>query len=262
VVSTATRRRRPLPRRVYWVRRLLVLAVAFGLVYGIAHLLGSGGDATRPSARPVGAAASSTAPTGGRPLATAPADAPRTAARNRTRAKAKPTPTPLATPSGPCADDDVVVTPSVRGAAYAGRPVTFAMTLTTRVAPACDWDVAAGSLAVRITSGSDRVWSTQDCVAAVPTQSVVVRKDHPVAVTVVWNGQRSDAECTRTTAWAEPGYYHVVAAAFGAEPTDVQFALLTPPRPTITATPTPTKSPTQSPTPSPTATKQPTKPRR
>src|SRR5215217_2972137 len=82
VVSTATRRRRPLPRRVYWVRRLLVLAVAFGLVYGIAHLLGSGADATRPSARPVGAAASSAAPTGGRPLATAPADAPRHAQRS------------------------------------------------------------------------------------------------------------------------------------------------------------------------------------
>jgi hypothetical protein len=114
------------------------------------------------------------------------------------------------------------------------------MTLTTKVSPACNWDVTAESLAVRITSGSDRVWSTQDCVGAVPRQSVVVRKDQPVSVMVAWNGQRSDAECTRTTAWAEPGYYHVVAAAFGAEPTDVQFPLLTPPRPTITATPTPT----------------------
>jgi len=134
------------------------------------------------------------------------------------------------------------VTPSVRGAAYAGKPVVFAMTLTTKVSPACDWDVTAESLVVRITSGSDRVWSTQDCFGAVPRQSVVVRKDHPVSVTVAWNGQRSDAECTRTTAWVEPGYYHVVAAAFGADPTDVQFPLLAPPRPTITATPKPTHS--------------------
>ena len=243
-----TRPRGRLPRRVYWVRRLLVLLVAFALVYGIAHLLGSGGGATGPSARPVGATASTTSSTVGpdaRPRAAAPTDGPGKATRNRTRVK--PTPTPLATPSGPCANSDVVVTPSVRRAAYAGRPVTFAMTLTTKVSPACDWEVTAASLAVRITSGSDRIWSTQDCVAAVPRQSVVVRKDHPVAVSVVWNGQRSDAECTRTTTWAEPGYYHVVAAAFGAEPTDVQFALLTPPRPTITATPTPSATPARAP---------------
>lgn len=244
-VSTVTRPRGPLPPRVYWTRRLLVLVVALGLVFGIAHLLGSGGGggASAPAARRVGAVASAvpTSPT-------IPAAPTQTAA---TRAVASPSPTPLAIPSGPCASSDIVATPSVRGAAYAGKPVVFAMKLTTKVSPACNWDVTAESLAVRITSGSDRVWSTQDCVGAVPRQSVVVRRDQPVSVTVVWNGQRSDAECTRTTPWAEPGYYHVVAAAFGADPTDVQFPLLPPPRPTITATPTPT-TPTATPTPTPT----------
>jgi hypothetical protein len=60
-------------------------------------------------------------------------------------------------------------------------------------------------------------------------------------VTVAWHGQRSDAECTRTTPWAEPGFYHVTAAAFGAEPAEQQFQLQSPPRPTITATPKPEK---------------------
>jgi hypothetical protein len=230
---------------VYWTRRLLVLVVALGLVFGIAHLLGSGGGSgtSAPAARRVGAVASTTPTTPTAPTHTATA-----------RAAASPSATPLASPSGPCASSDIVATPSVRGTAYAGKPVVFAMKLTTKVSPACNWDVTAESLAVRITSGSDRVWSTQDCVGAVPRQSVVVRKDQPVSVTVVWNGQRSDAECTRTTPWAEPGYYHVVAAAFGADPTDVQFPLLPPPRPTITATPTPT-TPTGTPTPSPTPTR-------
>lgn len=240
-VSTVTRPRGPLPPRVYWTRRLLLLVVALGLVFGIAHLLGSGGGSPAPAARRVGAVAS--APMTGTTARPAPTQTP---ARGP---DASPTPTPLAIPSGPCANSDVVVTPSVRGTAYAGKPVVFAMRLTTKVSPACDWDVTAESLAVRITSGTDRVWSTQDCVGAVPRQSVVVRKDHPVSVTVVWNAMRSDAECTRTTAWAEPGYYHVVAAAFGAEPTDVQFPLLSPPRPTITATPTPTPGSTSGPTP-------------
>lgn len=231
-----TRPRGPLPPRVYWTRRLLLLVVALGLVFGIAHILGGGGGSPAPAARRVGAVAS--------PATTATAGpSPTQTVVRPPKASRTPTPTPLASPSGPCANSDVVVTPSVRGAAYAGRPVVFAMTLTTKVSPACDWDVTAESMVVRITSGSDRVWSTQDCVGAVPRQSVIVREDHPVSVTVAWNGQRSDAECTRTTAWAEPGYYHVVAAAFGGDPTDVQFPLLAPPRPTITATPTPTSTP-------------------
>ena len=79
---------------------------------------------------------------------------------------------------------------------------------------------------VKVTSGEDRFWSTQDCGGAVPKQSVVVRREAPTTVSMAWNGLRSDADCSRTTSWAEPGYYHVVAAAFGAEPTDVQFRLL------------------------------------
>jgi hypothetical protein len=222
---------------------VLLLVVALGLVFGIAHLLGSGGGGSGPAARQVGATASAAGSAPTAVVGARPTGLPGAVATKAGKARQTPTPTPLAVPTGPCANSDIVVTPSVRGQAYAGRPVRFAITLTTRTSPACTWDVTAGSLAVRLTSGSDRIWSTQDCVGAVPRQSVVVRRDHPVAVTVGWNGQRSDAECTRYTPWAEPGYYHVVAAAFGAEPTDVQFVLLPPPRPTITATPSPSASP-------------------
>src|SRR3954470_16369934 len=45
--------RGPLPARVYWVRRILALAVAVLLVVGIARLLGGGSDG---SSEPEGAA--------------------------------------------------------------------------------------------------------------------------------------------------------------------------------------------------------------
>lgn len=237
-----TRPRGPLPARVYWTRRLLVVAVALGLVYGIANLLGHR-SAGGPSAQPVGAdAVSSTASVTGQ--ARTPEAAP-TPARKRhgttatAKAPASPTSTPLASPSGPCVPSDVVARPSLTGPAYAGKQVVVTMTLTTKVSPACTWNVSAESLAVKITSGSDRIWSSQQCDTAIPAQAVIVRKDHPATIPVAWHGQRSDAECTRTTAWAEPGFYHVTAAAFGAEPVDQQFQLQAPPRPTITATPTP-----------------------
>jgi hypothetical protein len=228
---------------VYWTRRLLLVALAFALVFGIARLLGSDGSGG-PSAQPVGATPS----TSDTPVTT-PAATPQTTPTGRAARTGKggksatPTPTPLASPSGACADSDVVATPSVEGTAYAGHPVVFTMTLTTRVSEACTWDVSSHTMAVKVTSGSDRIWSSQECSGAVPQQSVVVRRDTPATVAVGWNGQRSDTDCTRSTAWAEPGYYHVIAASFGADPIDVQFELRSPVPRTITATPTPRKSP-------------------
>src|SRR6476619_3986290 len=241
-MTAVTRPRGPLPARVYWTRRLLLAAVAFALVFGIARLLGSSGSGT-PEARPVGAAASSSRPATGSLIPQATPDASALSTGRAAKNTPSPTPTPLASPTGACADSDVVATPSVKGTAYAGHAVVFTMTLTTLSSPACTWDVSSRAMAVQVTSGSDRIWSTQACSGAVPKQSVVVRKDHPVDVSVAWNGQRSDSDCTRSTAWAEPGYYHVVAASFGAEPVDVQFELKSPVPRTITATPTPSRTP-------------------
>jgi hypothetical protein len=261
-MSSVTRPRGPLPARVYWTRRLLVLGLVLGLVFGIAHLLGGRSD--NPQARPVAAAAGSTttpavgaqAPAAQAPAAQAPAAqspagvrqgaAPparkRRAAEAAASASPTPTPTPLAVPSGPCSPTDVRVEPRVSGTAYAGSPVTFRLRLTTLESPACTWVVSPASLVLRLTSGSDRIWSTQDCKAAIRRQQVVVRKDHATSVEVTWRGQRSDGTCSRTTPWAEPGFYHATAAALGAEPTDYQFELHRPRAVTITPSPKPDPS--------------------
>src|SRR5437764_9106183 len=50
-MTGVARPRGPLPARVYWTRRLLLVAVAFALVFGLAHLLGgstSGGNGSAP----------------------------------------------------------------------------------------------------------------------------------------------------------------------------------------------------------------------
>ncbi len=117
------------------------------------------------------------------------------------------------------------------------------MSLTTKSSPACDFAVAPDSMVVRVTSGSDRIWSTQDCPASIPKKSVVLRKDTPVSVDVTWNGMRSDSDCSRATTWAQPGYYHAMAAVFGADPVDEQFELLKPTPRKVTAKPSPTAKP-------------------
>jgi hypothetical protein len=241
-MTAVTRPRGPLPARVYWTRRLVVVVVALALVVGIARLLGGTAGDPGPSASPVAAdqspsgSSAPSAPSSSSP--SSPSAVPPTVPPGST-AVARP-----ARPNGTCNNDDIVATPGVRSPAYAGRPpVVLTATLRTRQALACSWTVSPGSLVVKVTSGADRIWSTQDCPGALPRRVLVVRRDTPVTVDIRWDGLRSDATCSHSTAWAGTGYYHVVAAAFGAEPVDTQFRLSSPPPQTETATPTPTDTP-------------------
>jgi hypothetical protein len=220
----------------------MVLAVAMGLVFGIAQLLQGGADTAGEAAQVVGAqpsSGSSTPTTRPEPAAKTAEPTSKSAKKARQPGKTR---TPLPQPSGPCTADDIVVTPAVDGAAHAGSRVTFRLDVTTLSSPACTWQVSAESLAVKIVSGSDRIWSTQDCPEALREVDVVARQEKAATVALVWRGQRSDATCSRTTDWAQPGWYHVQAAAFGAEPTDVQFELRPAVRATITPKPKPEKT--------------------
>jgi hypothetical protein len=249
---SVTRPRGPLPARVYWFRRLLVLALTFGLVLGISRL--AGGDESQtpdPAAQPASGVA--TADATASPGATSGAvprgsEGPRSAKTGKNGAgkkgpgkdrAGKRSPRPLPMPTGPCRDDDVEIVPTVRGNAYEGEDVRLTLRLSTYRSPACSWEVSADTVAVRVTSGSDRIWSSQDCPAAVPTESVVLRRREATRVDVVWSGRRSDSDCSRSTSWVKPGYYHVAAAAMGSEPESVQFELRSPAPITITPTPTP-----------------------
>lgn len=230
-----------LPTRVYWVRRTLVLVVALGLVFGVAQLLGGTADPTDGEpARVVGAQgdpSQSMQP----PRSTANAQPYGATKRGKKDRKPKKTKTPLAVPTGPCRNDEVVVTPKIKDVAYAGSVVHLRLKVTTTGNPACTWTVSPETLVVKITSGDDRIWSSQDCSDAIPQTDVVARKDVPAKVDMGWRARRSDAGCTPQRDWAKPGFYHVTTAAFGAEPTSVQFELQPPVAPTKTVTPKPEK---------------------
>ncbi len=226
-----------LPRRVYWVRRSIVLGVALLLVFGISRLIGSTGEddpgssikASTTSAKQRTPAASGTL---------GPVAPPK---KIRLKSKA-----PLAPPSGECRDDDVSVLPTVPRA-WAGGPIVIRLQLTG-TQPACTFDVSPESLVVKIASGEDRIWSSQDCPQTIHETEVVVRSAQPVEVPVTWNGRRSDDQCTPGLDWALPGFYHVFSAALGSAPTDVQFEVTHAPvaRKTKTAKPKPSQSPSPS----------------
>jgi hypothetical protein len=212
---------------VYWTRRALVLGAAFLLVFGIARVLGGGSDGKSAAGDTAEQAAGDQTPT----LTTTP-----TTTSKATPGKKKKR--VLAQPDGPCDPADITVQAKVVRAANDGE-VRIPLALTGKDA-ACTWTVSPQSVVVKIISGDDRIWSSQQCPRLVPQEAVVVRSAVATKVVFVWNGRRSDEDCTSDSAgFALPGSYHVISAALGGEPSDVQFLLTRPAQERVTVTPKP-----------------------
>jgi len=240
--------RGPLPARVYWTRRLIVLSVPLLLVIVLARVLGGSSDATDASggaqATQAGAQVGdgAAAPSAGPTVQAGPA----TGTKGRKNKKKKDVPVEpvepvpvepvLAEPTGPCTDSDVVVTPTLTSAP-GGSDVPITLNLRTVTTAACTWQVSPQTMTLSITSGSDFIWSTRECPAAIPVQDVVVRAAVDTPLVLIWqDGKRSDETCSGRTDWARPGFYHVESAALGGEATDVQFELVAPAAGVITTT--------------------------
>lgn len=228
--------RGPLPARVYWTRRLVLVGLALLLVAGFARLLGDSSDGS--------SSGGDTATTAGATTTTAPsADVTTEPVKRKRKKKQTPTEPPLAEPTGPCVSSDIVATPVVP-VAQGGGDVALTLNLRTVQTPACTWSVSPDTLTVSITSGNDSIWSSRECPTSLPVQDVVVRQAVDAPISVVWNAKRSDEECSAYTDWALPGFYHVEAAALGGEPTEIQFELVRPASAVITKTVTPKPEPT------------------
>lgn len=227
--------RGPLPARVYWVRRSLLLLLVLALAWTLTHLFG-GGSAPEPKASQ---AAASTKPAK-KQAAVAPSRTltygPELTTGSKQTTKKKKVQEPVeAAPEGPCVDDDVVSQPSV-GTAYAGRTTSFRIKLHTIRAAACTWRVSPTTVTARVTSGADNIWNTVECPGAIQKQDVVLRRSEWTTVSFTWTGRRSDPGCTKNTDWAMPGWYHLSVSALGGEPQDVQFELKKPQPQVVTKT--------------------------
>ena len=234
--STPLQPRGPLPARVYWTRRLVLLGIALVLVAGLARILGDSSDGSDDTDDKATTAVATTS--------SSPTESPTTEPVKKKRKKKKQTPTepPLAEPTGPCVSSDIVVTPVVPSA-QGGVDVPITLNLRTVQTPACTWTVSPETLTVSITSGDDAIWSSRECPVSIPAQDVVVRQAVDAPIVLIWNARRSDEDCSDLTEWAGLGYYHVEAAALGGEPTDLQFELVKPASAVITKTITPKPDP-------------------
>ena len=227
-MPSTVRPRGPLPARVYWTRRLVVIGIPLVLVVVLARMLGGSSDAKDASsgkATQAGATVEETsaAPTSG-PTAETTTGTGKKGKKKRDQETTPPEPV-LAEPTGPCTASDIVATPAITSAP-GGADIPITINLRTVVTEACTWQASALTMTVTITSGDDPIWSSRECPASIPAQDVVIRQAVDAPVVVNWSARRSDEGCTKLTEWARVGFYHVAAAALGGEGTDVQFELL------------------------------------
>ena len=225
-MPSTVRPRGPLPARVYWTRRLVVLAVPLLLVVVLARVLGGSSDGTgrrdrhgHPGRRhrrrrprpPPGR------PPARRPRARRAARARRSARRRRAAETLPPEPV-LAEPTGPCTDSDIVATPVITVRRRRLRDIPITINLRTNVAEACTWQASPETMTVTITSRR-RLHLEHPRVPGRRSRRRTWWSGRPSTrpVVVTWSAKRSDETCSDRTAWAMPGFYHVEAAALGGE---------------------------------------------
>lgn len=226
--------RGPLPPRVYWVRRLMALGIAMLLVIGIAQMLGGSSDGSSPPDT-ASKVADTTPLTDNSTMSALGTNGPSTDASKHHRKNADDPVTRLAMPSGPCKASDVAITPSVPKP-VAGGDITLVLDISSVETPACTWSLSGKTMALRITSGNDLIWTSRECPHAIPTHDVVVRQAEPTRVKLTWDARRSEPGCPVQTEWALPGTYHLDVAALAGQPQDISFLLTAPTPDQVTKT--------------------------
>lgn len=180
----------PLPAATYWRRRAVVAgAVVLVLLLLALLLLGSDdGDDT---------------------LATAPEEA----APATSQPAASPTPTTpsaSAEPVDECPDDVLEVQAHADAADYpVGGRATLTLTVRNTGDEPCRRALGQGAVELVITSGEDRVWSSDDCAPGGDAGEVVLQPGASQSARASWPGTRSAAGCPEGQPEARAGTYRV-----------------------------------------------------
>ena len=184
----------PRPPHVYWVRRLVLLALV--TVFVIVGVHGCSGGPTAGSP-PLGQRADQ------RPLTPT--------------SSASPSATPAA--AGPvvaCRAQDLRVAVSPDATDYPlGVNPRFTAVLSN-AGPTCRFPTALSSRSWRILSGVDEVWATADCPRSDQGKTVRLGAGRQVTYVLPWDRHRSTPGCALEGTPAQPGTYRLYVTIDGA----------------------------------------------
>jgi hypothetical protein len=188
----------------YWRRRAYVLTGVL-LTAGLLMWACSGDEKDTRQVRAAGAASTPT-PSVTPSAALFPAVLPTVTVTATARVTV--TPAVPRRPGDACDPKSVVIALEGGKTVYAaGEAPQFRLTAVNTGAVPCTFDVGAGRLEVRITSGADRIWSSADCVSGTGSSIQMLRRGIPYVGTVVWDRRRSAPKCAGARSPAREGTY-------------------------------------------------------
>lgn len=180
----------PLPASTYWRRRVLLLGGLLILVLVLAKACGG-----EPKKEALSSPGSSASPSG--------AASPEASAAP----SASPTPAPILT----CRDSVLQITAESDAEAYnSGGAPRFTLTVRNIGSVACRRALGPDAVELRVFSGEDRIWSSDDCNNAKGDGVLTLPAGAARATTVQWPGKRTKPGCD-TGETAQPGTYRVSA---------------------------------------------------
>lgn len=235
----------PLPPRVYWTRRLLIVAVVLvvvGIVWWVAPGVSGPSDASaNPNPGPTSNSGETTTPHGPgagsttplhpgptQPKATKHTGGPAPPAHTgRTdggggSSPHRPVPRHRPEPTGPC-DPTTLKLEVVVDDAPTGEGTTVGLRMSTGDGSTCSLGITPRVLETRITSVPVVVWQSSNCPDALPAENVVVRPRPTLVYSFDWDGRVTLDSCTSSDQIAEPGGYWAEAALIGGEPQKAFF---------------------------------------
>ena len=182
----------PLPASTYWRRRVLILALLVIVVLVLAKACGSD-DKKDTRSGPAASPSPSASPS---PL---PSPSP--------VVSAKPSPPPLQT----CRDTVLQVTAESDAESYpSGGAPKFTLTVRNIGSVACRRALGPDAVELRVFSGEDRIWSSDDCNTAKGQGVMTLQPAEAQALSVRWPGKRTKPGCDVGDV-AQPGTYRVSA---------------------------------------------------
>jgi hypothetical protein len=201
----------PLPPRVYWRRRLLVLVVLAGLLAGggwlTLRMLDRAGDV--PTAP---AAATGPVPTPALELVVPSLEAVRTPGSDPRAPlpawRRTPATSAAPTPGGPCTDDMVELIMRAPTRVPAGSEATLTIVVRNVSEVSCTRRLDAELQEVELVDAAGkRVWGSNDCEPGKSDRLETLVPRQGIALDVVWSGLRSAPGCAGERTAPGPGVY-------------------------------------------------------
>jgi hypothetical protein len=194
----------PLPAAVYWRRRLVLLAALLAALFVLRACVG-GGDAPRTTG-------AGPTPTVTRSAATKPS----------------PTPSRSLVRTGPvtCTDAMLQLTVTSDAKTYpVGSSPRFVLRVANTSDRSCRRDLGGKPLELRVYSGEDRIWSSDDCGDTTTSSVQTIGAHSYLETTMTWPGTRSRPGCTGDKPKAQPGTYYVRLSVGSARTSGAVFRL-------------------------------------